>query len=131
MKRSRFLLLLPALGVLAVLLTVFRPAAEEVDDTDSPTVSESDIQLYINVYRAMQQDHDLSIDAAIQPYHMSLDDFRQLERRIQNQPRLVDRVREALLDAAKAHSVFAQAMASPTPGPTAVEPKSKQRHKKQ
>ena len=127
-KRLRFALLLATLGMAVVLLTVFRPHAEEVDDNEAPAVSESDLQLYIKVYSAMQENHDLTIDSAIAPYNISLDDFRQLERRIQNQPRLVERVRQALLETAKAHSVFAQALNSPTPGQTPAEPK--RHHKK-
>ena len=86
-------------------------------------MSEADLQMYIKVYVAMQENHDLTIDNAIVPYKISLDDFRQLERRIQSQPHLVDRVREALVEQAKMHSVFAQAIASPTPGKTPAETK--------
>jgi hypothetical protein len=127
-KRIRFVLLLAALGTGVVLLSVFRPQAEEVDDNEAPAVSEADLQLYIKVYSAMQENHDLTIDNALAPYQMPLDDFRQLERRIQNQPRLVERVRQALLDQAKAHSVFAQATGSPTPGQPRQE--HKRRHSK-
>jgi len=74
--------------------------------------------MYIDVYKAMQSDHDLTIETAIQPYHVELEEFRQIERKIQNQPRLVDRVREALLEHVKAHSAFAQALASPTAAAT-------------
>jgi hypothetical protein len=120
-KRVRLVLLFLALGTFGVLVTVFHPQAEEVEESETPTVSDSDLQMYIKVYSAMQQDHDLTIDNAITPYKISLDDFRQVERRIQSQPHLVDRVREALIEQAKAHSVFAQAIASPTPGPTPGE----------
>jgi hypothetical protein len=127
-KRIRFVLLLITLGMAGVLLTVFRPQAEEVEDSEAPAVSEADLQLYIKVYSAMQENHDLTIDSALAPYNMPLDDFRQLERRIQNQPRMVERVRQALLDQAKAHSVFAQALGSPTPAPG--HPEHKRRHGK-
>jgi len=126
-KRIRYVLLLLALAAVGVSVAVFRPQAEELEENETPTVSESDLQLYISVYSAMQENHDLTIDSALAPHQMALDDFRQLERRIQGQPRLVERVRQALLDQAKAHSAFAQAVASPTPGPTPPEPK---RHRK-
>jgi len=125
-KRLRFVLLLMAVGTFATLITVFRPQAEEVEENEPAPVSDADLQMYIKVYSAMQQNHDLTIDAAIAPYNVSLDDFRQVERRIQNQPRLVDRVREALTEQAKAHSVYAQAIASPTPAHTPGE--SQQTH---
>ena len=128
-KRIRFVVLLTFLGALSVLVAALRPQAEEVEENEAPAVSESDLQIYIKVYTAMQEDHDLVIDNAIKPYQISLDDFRQLERRVQGQSRLVDRVRQALLDSAKAHSVFAQAVAAtPTPQSTPTEPKPQ--HKK-
>ena len=114
-KRLRLLTLLCVLVLVGVLATVFHPQAEEVSDSEPPSVSESDLQLYIKVYAAMQDDHDLTIDNAIKSSQMSLDDFRQLERRIQNQPRLVERVREALLERVKANSTFALSTATPTP----------------
>jgi len=122
-------LLIIALGTASILVAVFRPQAEEVDESDTPTVSETDVQTYIKVYSAMQDDHDLTIDNAIKPYNVSLDDFRQIERRIQGQARLVDRVRQALLEHQKERSVYAQSMGTPTPGHTPAAKPS--RHKKE
>lgn len=126
-KRLRFLLLLTIAGALGVLAVVFHPQAEEVDENETPAVSEADLQLYIKVYCAMLDDHDLTIDSAIKPYKISLEDFRQMERRIQGQSRLVDRVRQALLDHAKEHSAFAQwaPTPSPAPSPTGTKPHKK------
>ena len=92
---------------------VWQPRAEEIDESDLPPVSETEIAMYINVYGAMLTDHDLNIENAIQPHHVTIETFRQVERRIQTQPRLVDRVREALIEQAKARSTFAQALATP------------------
>jgi hypothetical protein len=116
-KRLRFLCLLLVAGALGVLVFVFHPQAEEVEHTEPPPVSESDLQMYIKVYIAMQDDHDLTIDEAIKPYNMALDDFRQIERHIQTESRLVDRVRQALLEHVQEHSVFAQSL-TPAAGPT-------------
>jgi hypothetical protein len=127
-KRIRFVVLLTVLTLLGALVVVFHPHAEEIDDNEPPSVSESELQTYIKVYSAMQEDHDLTIDNAIKSHQISLDDFRQLERRIQGQSRLVERVRQALLDQAKAHSVYAQA-ATPTPRATPTE-ESQPRKKK-
>ena len=125
-KRFRSLLLLLGVGLLGVLVMVFRPHAQEIDDTSTPSVSEKDLQMYIDVYTAMQDDHDLTIDNAIKPFNVPLDDFRQTERRIQGEPRLVERVRDALLAHAKEHSAFALApTATPKSGPT---PKAKKDH---
>ena len=117
-KRIRFVLFLVALGMLGVLLAGVNPRAEETESSEPPQVREDEIKLYIRVYTAMQDDHDLTIENAIRPYQISLENFRQVERRIQNQPRLVDRVRQALLEHAKANSVFAQSLGTPTPAAT-------------
>jgi hypothetical protein len=114
-RRLRLVLSLCVLAAAGVLVAVFHPQAEEMGESEAPTVSEADVQLYIKVYGAMQEDHDLTIENAIKPYQISLEDFRQLERRIQNQPRLVERVRQALLDHVKANSTFALSAATPTP----------------
>ena len=114
-KRLRLVTLLCVLAVVGVLATVFHPQAEEVGESEPPSVSESDLQLYIKVYGAMQEDHDLTIENAVKSHQISLDDFRQIERRVQNQPRMVERVRQALLDQVKANSTFALSTATPTP----------------
>jgi len=119
-RRIRFLVVLLAIATLGVGVFVFHPQAEEVESTEAPPVSDSDLQMYIKVYMAMQDDHDLTIDDAIKPYAVSLDDFRQTERHIQNEPRLVERVRQALLDHVKEHSVFAQSLTPPPAPATAV-----------
>ncbi len=118
-RRFRFLLILLAIGTLGIGVFVFHPQAEEVESIEPPPVSESDLQMYIKVYTAMQDDHDLTIEEAIKPYNVSLDDFRQIERHIQNEARLVERVRQALLEHVKEHSVFAQSL---TPAPPAATP---------
>ena len=130
-RRLRLVLLLCVLAAAGVLVTVvFHPQAEEMGESEAPSVSEADVQLYIKVYAAMQQDHDLTIESAIKPQQISLEDFRQLERRIQNQPRLVERVRQALLDQVKASSTFAQSTATPTPGELPKSDKSGKSKKK-
>jgi hypothetical protein len=129
-KRLRLVTLLLVLAVAGVLATVFRPQAEEVGESEPPSVSESDLQLYITVYAAMQEDHDLTIENAIKSHQISLDDFRQLERRIQGQPRLVERVRQALLDQVKANSTFALSTATPTPGEVPKRAHEPEKHQK-
>ncbi len=119
-RRFRFLFLLLVIGILGIGVFVFHPRAEEVESTEPPPVSESDLQMYIKVYTAMQDDHDLTIDEAIRPYNVSLDDFRQIERRIQGEARLVERVRQALLEHVKEHSVFAQSLTPAAPAATPV-----------
>ena len=84
---------------------VFRvgPQAQEVEEGAPPDVSEAELGVYIDVYEAMQADHDLTIEDALVRHGngMSLTDFRELERRVQRQERLVERVRQSLLEHAR------------------------------
>jgi hypothetical protein len=84
-----------------------RPSAEETAAAPHDAkVSESDLELYIEVYSAMQADHGVTIDEALAGHNMSLDDFRDLERRLQADQRMVDRVRLALLNQAKTRNTW-------------------------
>jgi len=108
-------ILVVALGSIAIWNLADHGRAQELEETDTVKVAPDELELYIRVYTALQDNHDLNIDTAIQPYHISLDEFRQLERRIQDDPRMVDRVREALREHVRARD----ASASGTPPPTA------------
>lgn len=130
-KRLRFFAILFAVGTLGIFVVVFRPQADEVSASPTPTtVSESELQMYIKVYSAMQENHDLTLDRALVPYKMSVEDFRALERRIQSQPHLVDRVRQALLKLAEAHSVFGESFPTPTPTKTPAKHRPHKRRRK-
>ena len=96
-----------------VLLFARCPQAQEPASPNETPVSESELQTYIDVYGAMQADHDLDIQNVVAQYHLTLEEFRDIERRIQRQPALVDRVRQALLEKAKARASF---VTPPTPG---------------
>jgi hypothetical protein len=116
------------LGILAVgilvgaLLFGLRPQAQEAGQSDADQVSPSELSLYIDVYTAMQADHDLTLDAILAQKGASLDEFRNIERRVQKNERLVRKVRDALQAQAKARTdalvppaVHAEA---PAPKPT-------------
>lgn len=92
--------------------------AQEIEEADEVKVPPDELELYIRVYTALQDDHDLAIENAIQPYHISIENFRALEQRIQSDPRLVDRVREALLDHVRSRGIYARVVGTPTPTPT-------------
>lgn len=130
--RLRPLLLILGAVAVSVLSVVFHPKAEETsDDVPPSSVSEADVQTYIEVYSAMQDNHDLTIDDAIKPYHVSLDMFRQTERHIQDESRLVERVRDALLEHAKKRALFAQAPGDkPAEAPPTATPTHRVREKK-
>jgi hypothetical protein len=99
-----------ALGVIAlsaigsVFVSVSPPAAQDFEEEEVSDVSEAELNTYIDVYNAMQADHDMTIDDALVSVAdgMDLASFRDLERRVQRQERLVDRVRQALVENAKA-----------------------------
>jgi hypothetical protein len=95
-----------AIAVAAGVGFTVRPQAQEIAEDEVEKVSEDEIKLYIDVYGAMQADHDLTIDQALgeQKQSVTLTQFRELERRIQREEGLVERVRKALLDQAKARA---------------------------
>ena len=100
------------IGVLLVAAALYafpqqsqEPAAEE--EAETVGVTESELTLYIDVYSAMQADHDLTIESALAARQVTLERFRNIEQRVQKEQRLVDRVRQALLDQAKSRSFAA------------------------
>jgi len=124
MSRIRSFLIVVFAALFGLMVFVLPPQAEEPEEAASATtVSDADLEMYIAVYTAMQDDHDLTIDNAITKHTISLDDFRQIERRIQNESRLVEKVRDALLEHAKKRALFAKAPDA-TPTPERTEPES-------
>ena len=111
-----------ALGAFGIWNTADHGGAQEIEDNEAPKVRPDELELYIKVYKALQDDHDLTIENALPPYHTSLDDFRQIERRIQNDPRLVDKVRESLLEHARSRGAYARIVGTPTAPPRAQAP---------
>jgi hypothetical protein len=101
-----------AVGVLVgALLFGLRPQAQEATDDTADQVTPSELALYIDVYTAMQADHDLTLDSLLAEKGVPLAQFRNIERRVQKQDRLVRKVREALQAQAKAR---AEAIAPPS-----------------
>ena len=83
-------------------------------------VSEADLKLYLDVYKAMQSDHSKRIEEALAPQGISLTAFRDIERRVQLRSNLVERVRRELLAHAQEVSIFGNVKAatpSPSPAP--------------
>ncbi len=74
--------------------------AQMEEAAEEPNVTEDELELYIEVYRAMQADRSLKIAEALERREMSLAEFRAIERRVQMQERLIQRVRESLLEQA-------------------------------
>lgn len=95
-----------------------RPEPEEVAQAPAAPVenkvTEADVELYIAVYSAMQSDHGLTIDDALVGRDLTLEQFRDIERRVQADQHMVDRVRLALLTQAKARNSW-MPPGAPTP----------------
>lgn len=109
MSQVRSLFVISAIAVVGATFLVLRPAAEETEAPEPPKVSESELETFIEIYTAMQMDHGLTIEKAIEPHSLTLDGFRALERRVQSEERLVDRVRQALLGRVQGRSLFVEA----------------------
>jgi hypothetical protein len=93
-----------------------RPLAQEDGGDNRDEVSVTELQLYIDVSTAMQADHSLTLDQALAQKNVSLDQFRNIERRIQRDDRLVRKVRDALAAQAKQRAAeVAPLAANPAP----------------
>lgn len=121
LKKIGITALVLGLGFVGVLFTL-PPAAQEIHSQTVPVstpdkdVSESELQLFIDVYKAMQADHGLKIEQVLASRGVALDDFRSVERRVQSKSLLVERARTALTDYAKQQPVLAPQ--HPTAGET-------------
>jgi len=115
-----------ALGMLiGALLFGMRPQAQEAGESEAEQVTSSELDLYIDVYTAMQADHDLTIDAILAQRGVPLAQFRNIERRVQKQERLVRKVRDALQAQAKAHAEPVGPPAARAEAPASKAPTSK------
>ena len=111
-------------ALIGALLFGMRPEAQEpVSPGDDVTPDE--LQLYIDVYSAMQADHDLTIDQVLAQKNVTLAQFRSVERRVQQQDRLVHKVREALTAQAKARADQIAPLAGRPAGTPAPSPPPK------
>lgn len=79
-------------------------------------VTDEELEVYIDVYRAMQSDHGLNIEEVLAPRSITLAEFRDLERRVQNDSGKVERVREALLKHVQDNSRFGEPARMPAAG---------------
>jgi hypothetical protein len=76
------------------------PVAEPEADDDDKDVPTSQVDKYINVYEAMQKDHNLTVEQAASKQGLTVAQFRQLENKIESDDTLRERVRKALRHAA-------------------------------
>lgn len=109
-------------ALIGALLFGMRPEAQEPATAPSDEVTPAELELYIDVYTAMQADHDLTLDQVLATKKVSLAEFRGIERRVQQQDRLVHKVREALTAQAKARADQIAPLAARPPGTPAATP---------
>lgn len=75
------------------------PALDSLSDlvaSSSDAVTEAEFERYTRVLEGMQADHTLSVEQAAERESVTVEQFREMERRVQRNDALVERVREAL-----------------------------------
>lgn len=123
----RLVLVIASLGIVTgAVMFRSRPQAQEPNERDADQVTASELDLYIDVYTRMQGDHDLTLESVLTEKGVPLAQFRNIERRVQKQDRLVRKVREALQAQAKTRAdalTAPQARAEAPPGSAPSQPK--------
>ena len=84
--------------------------AQDENASDENEVPSAEINKYIEVYKATQRDHSLTVEQAAAQQGLTLEAFRQLENKIEQDDSAREHVRDALQ---------AAATASPSPTPAA------------
>jgi hypothetical protein len=77
---------------------------QDEDQGESNDVSPAQVEQYIKVYAAMQRDRTLTVDQATAQQHLTVDQFRDIEARIERDGVLRERVRRELLKMAQQKS---------------------------
>jgi hypothetical protein len=89
-------------------------AQADDDDTDENEVSTDEVEKYVSVYKAMQRDRSLTVDQAAAAQGLTIEQFRQLENRVQRDDAALQQARDELETAARG---AAAPNASPSPLP--------------
>jgi hypothetical protein len=112
---------LTAPGTLAT-APVWNPGQDSLaqgDDQDSENneVSPAQVEQYLKVYKAMQRDRKLTVDQATETQHMTVEQFRDIEARIERDGVLRERVRRELLKTAqeKSNALKLKPQSAPSP----------------
>ncbi|HVN89239.1 MAG TPA: hypothetical protein VMT61_05460 [Candidatus Binataceae bacterium] len=70
--------------------------AQETNDTDESEVSPAQVEKYVAVYKAMQRDRSLTVEAASAENGMTVEAFRALESRVERDEAAMARARQLL-----------------------------------
>jgi hypothetical protein len=82
-------------GVIGNHSSFFSQRAPEVSNDDD-TPAPADIKRYVAVYRAMQHDHGLTVEQACSQQGLTVSAFRDIERKVERNDHVRNRVREQL-----------------------------------
>jgi hypothetical protein len=77
------------------------PLLSQDDDADENEVSTDEVEKYVSVYKAMQRNRSLTVDQAAAAQGLTLEQFRQLENRVQRDDAALQQARDELQAAAQ------------------------------
>jgi hypothetical protein len=80
------------------------PVVGQNDDADENQVSTDEVEKYVSVYKAMQRNRNLTIVQAAAAQGLTVEQFRQLENRIQRDDAALQQARDELQAAAHGSS---------------------------
>jgi hypothetical protein len=75
--------------------------SQDDDDEDDNEVSADEIEKYVSVYKAMQRNRSLTVNQAAAAQGLTLEQFRQLENRVQRDDAAMQQARDELQAAAQ------------------------------
>lgn len=78
--------------------------SQDDQDTENNEVSPAQVEQYVKVYQAMQRNRTLTVEQAAAAQHLTVDQFRDIEARIERDGVLRERVRRELLKTAQEKS---------------------------
>ena len=107
---------LTAPGALAT-APVLKLTQEDDQDTENNEVSPAQVEQYLKVYKAMQLDRRLTVEQATAAQHMTVEQFRNIEARIERDGVLRERIRRELLKTAqeKSNALKLKPQSAPSP----------------
>jgi hypothetical protein len=98
-------------------LTQDKNLTQDDEDSDTPEVPPAQVEEYVKVYQSMQRNRSLTVDQATAAQHMTVDQFRDIETRIEKDGVLRERVRRELLKTAqeKSNALKLKPQSAPSP----------------
>jgi hypothetical protein len=84
------------------------PVTAQDEDNDENEVSTDEVEKYVSVYKAMQRNRSLTVNQAASAQGLTLEQFRQLENRVQRDDAALEQARDELQAAARASPVVKQ-----------------------